>query len=267
MTTAPGRASRWGDEQREREHELLAELASLSPDGPRRAAVRDQLVTMHLPLVQHLARRYRERGEPLEDLVQVGTIGLIKAVDRFDPSRGTELSTFATPTILGEIKRHFRDRAWAMKVPRRLQELSTQIVGCTDDLARTLQRAPTVREVAECLGITQEDVLEALEIRHAYSTSSIDAERDTESPGSSTIGDTMGLDDPAFEALEYRETLRPLLESLPDRERQVIVLRFFKNQSQTQIADELGISQMHVSRLLARTLTVLRDQLSDPSSD
>ena len=262
MTPAPGRTSRWGAEQREHEHELLEEFARLTGEDPRHPVIRDELVTMHLPLVHHLARRYRDRGESLEDLVQVGTIGLIKAVDRFDPARGTELSTFATPTILGEIKRHFRDRAWAMKVPRRLQELTQQVSTCTEDLARTLQRSPTVREVAESLGVSQEEVLDAIEIRHAYAATSLDAERDDGSSHSSTISDSLGMDDPAFEALEDREAIRPLIEALPDRERQIIILRFFRNQSQSQIAEELGISQMHVSRLLSRTLAGLRDGLA-----
>ncbi len=262
MTPAPGRASRWGDEQRDREHQLLEEFSGLAVDDPRHAIVRDELVTMHLPLVHHLARRFRDRGESTEDLVQVGTIGLIKSVDSFDITRGTELSTFATPTILGEIKRHFRDRAWALKVPRRLQELSAQVAGCTDDLGRVLQRSPTVREVAEALGVSEQEVIDAIETRHAYTTSSLDADRDDDPDRAVTIADSLGMDDPAFEALEDREAIRPLLEALPERERRIIMLRFFRNKSQSQIAEELGISQMHVSRLLARTLAQLRDALS-----
>ncbi len=261
MTQAPGRTTRWGVEQREAEHRLLAELSELAADDPRRSVVRDELVTMHLPLVRHLARRYRESGESMEDLTQVGTIGLIKAVDRFEIGRGTEFSTFATPTILGEIKRHFRDRTWALRVPRRLQELSARVATCTDDLIKTLQRSPTVREVAEALDVTDEDVLAAIEIRHAYNTSSIDAERDDDRAAS--IAESLGTDDPAFEALEDSESLRPLLAALPDRERQIVMLRFFGSMSQTQIAAEMGMSQMHVSRLLSRALLALRAGLTE----
>jgi RNA polymerase sigma-B factor len=217
--------------------------------------VRDELVTMHLPLVQHLARRYRDRGESLDDLVLVGTVGLIKAVDGFDVSRGVEFSTYATPTILGEIKRHFRDRAWAVRVPRRLQELQSRVTRSTEELTRTLHRAPTVRELAAALDVTEDDVLDAIEARHAYATDSID---DGGDDGASPMATRMGFDDPAFEAIEDRESLRPLLEQLTERERQIILLRFFHSMSQTQIAEELGISQMHVSRLLARSLAQLR---------
>ena len=263
MSPAPAQASRWGAGQRRREHELLGELAGLADGDPHRAAVRDELVVMHLPLVHHVARRYRDRGESMEDLVQVGTIGLIKAVDRFDLGRGTELSTFATPTILGEIKRHFRDRSWAMKVPRRLQERSAQVSACTDDLTRTLQRSPTVREVAAELGVSQEEVLDAIEVRHAYSATSLDADRGDGSERPAAIGDSLGIEDAALEAVEYREAIRPLLDALPDRERRIIMLRFFGNLTQSQIAEEMGMSQMHVSRLLARSLTQLRKGLAE----
>ena len=150
------------------------ELADLEPGDPRRATVRDELVTMHLPLVQHLARRYRDRGESVDDLVQVGTVGLIKAVDRFDLSRDVEFSTYATPTILGEIKRHFRDRTWAVRVPRRMQELQAQVTARSDELTRTLDRSPTVRELAASLDVSEDDVLDAIEARHAYATGTID---------------------------------------------------------------------------------------------
>jgi RNA polymerase sigma-B factor len=259
------RAGQWGAEQRRRERELLGQLAALPGADPRRAAVRDELVTMHLPLVQHLARRYRDRGESLEDLVQVGTVGLIKAVDRFDISKGTEFSTFATPTILGEIKRHFRDRTWAMHVPRRLQELQAQVTERSDVLARELGRSPTVRELAESLGCGEDEILDALEARHAYATASLDAGGDEDGDRPSPLAERLGSEDPAFEAIEDRETLRPLLEALPERERRIVMLRFFRNLSQTQIAEEMGISQMHVSRLLARSLAQLRSGLAEPA--
>jgi RNA polymerase sigma-B factor len=265
VTTAPAerRASRWGDKQRARERVLLGELDAIDVGDPRRAAIRGELVTMHLPLVEHLARRYRDRGEQLDDLVQVGTVWLIKAVDRFDLSRGLEFSTYATPTILGEIKRHFRDRTWALKVPRRLQELQSSIMVATDELTRTLGRSPTVREIAESVGVEQDDVLDAIEIRHAHSTTSLDAERNDGSEHLGTLADSLGADDPALEAVVDREVLRPLIAALPERERRIIMLRFFRSRSQTQIAEELGISQMHVSRLLARTLAELRAAMAE----
>ena len=255
----PGRSTR-AEEQRRREHALFDERSALAPEDPRRDAIRDELITMHLPLVRHLAWRYRDRGELHDDLVQVGTVGLIKAVDRFDPGKGVEFSTFATPTILGEIKRHFRDRAWAVRVPRRLQELQSQVASRTDDLTRALQRSPTVAELALALDVSEEDVLDALEARHAYATDSLDAAGDGDESGA--LGRRIGMDEPGFEEIEDREALRPLLEQLPDRERRIIGLRFFRNMSQSQIAEELGISQMHVSRLLARSLGTLRAGLA-----
>lgn len=248
-----------GAERRRRERELLAELADLVPGDPRRAVVRDELVTMHLPLVQHLARRYRDRGESVDDLVQVGTVGLIHAVDRFDVSRDVEFSTYATPTILGEIKRHFRDRTWAVRVPRRMQELQARVTARSDELTRTLERSPTVRELAVSLGVSEDDILDAIEARHAYATDTID-EGDDEV--GSAVTARLGFDDPAFEAIDDRETLRPLLEQLPERERRIILLRFFHHMSQSQIAEELGMSQMHVSRLLARSLAQLRSGMA-----
>jgi RNA polymerase sigma-B factor len=188
-----------GAERLRRERELLTELAGLEAGDPRHAAVRDELVTMHLPLVQHLARRYRDRGESVDDLVQVGTVGLIKAVDRFDVSRDVEFSTYATPTILGEIKRHFRDRAWTIKVPRRLQELQAQVTARSDELTRTLHRAPTVRELAASLGVSEDDVLDAIEARHAYATGTIE---DGDDDGTAAVTSRLGVDDPAFEAID-----------------------------------------------------------------
>lgn len=263
LDTAP-RTTRWGATHRDRERRLLAELAALDPQDPRRTGVRDELVTLHLPLVHHLARRYRDRGESLEDLVQIGTVGLIKSVDRFDPDKGVEFSTYASPTIIGEIKRHFRDHTWAVRVPRRLQELTAAVTATTDALTRQLGRSPTVREIAESLGVSTDDVLEALEARQAYSATSLDAGRSGDPDQPSTLADTLGMDDVALDAVEDREALRPLLAALPERERAIIVKRFVQNKSQTQIAQEMGISQMHVSRLLAKTLGELRRGLSGP---
>ena len=240
---------------RARARALFAELAA-----SRDAGVRDELVRMHIPLVEYLARRFRNRGEPLEDLVQVATIGLIKSVDRFDLERGVEFSTYATPTIVGEIKRHFRDKGWAIRVPRRLQELKLTLTKATSDLSQQLGRSPTVAELARHLDLQEEEILEGLESANAYSAISLDA-GDSGDDDSPAVADTLGMVDDALEGVEYRESLKPLLEALPAREKRILVLRFFGNMTQSQIAAELGISQMHVSRLLARTLAQLREGL------
>jgi RNA polymerase sigma-B factor len=247
-----------------RARELFVRLAELPDGDAERAGVRDELVRMHLPLVEYLARRFRNRGEPLDDLVQVATIGLIKSVDRFDPERGVEFSTYATPTIVGEIKRHFRDKGWAIRVPRRLQELKLSLTKATSELSQQLGRSPTVSEMATHLQMSEEDVLEGLESANAYSAVSLDApdSGDDESPA---VADTLGVQDESLEGVEYRESLKPLLEKLPPREKRILLLRFFGNMTQSQIAAELGISQMHVSRLLARTLAQLRRGLLDDS--
>ena len=253
----PPRTSRWDAAAREREKELLAVLAGTDEGDPRHAAARDELVTLHLPLVQFLARRFRDRGEPYEDLVQVGTIGLIKAVDRFDPERGVEFSTYATPTIVGEIKRHFRDKGWAIRVPRRLQELRISIAQATAELSQKTGHSPTIAELAAHLEISEDEVIEGLEGAQAYSTSSLDAPLgdDDEAP---MLADRLGDEDPGIESIEYRESLKPLLAALPSRERRILALRFFHGMTQSQIAEEVGISQMHVSRLLAKSLATLR---------
>ncbi|WP_246494962.1 RNA polymerase sigma factor SigF [Streptomyces zagrosensis] len=238
---------------------MFIELRQLPDGSMERAELRNHLVRMHLPLVEHLARRFRNRGEPLDDLTQVATIGLIKSVDRFDPDRGVEFSTYATPTVVGEIKRHFRDKGWAVRVPRRLQELRLALTTATAELSQRHGRAPTVHELAEHLGISEEEVLEGLESANAYSTLSLDVpDTDDESPA---VADTLGAEDEALEGVEYRESLKPLLEDLPPREKKILLLRFFGNMTQSQIAQEVGISQMHVSRLLARTLAQLRERL------
>ncbi|WP_078891306.1 RNA polymerase sigma factor SigF [Streptomyces sp. NRRL S-350] len=250
---------RTGAPDREAARALFVRLSALPEGSPERVELRNQLVRMHIPLVEHLARRFRNRGEPLDDLTQVATIGLIKSVDRFDHERGVEFSTYATPTIVGEIKRHFRDKGWAVRVPRRLQELRLSLTTATSELSQRHGRSPTVHELAEHLGISEEDVLEGLESANAYSTLSLDVpDSDDESPA---VADTLGATDEALEGVEYRESLKPLLAQLPPREQKILVLRFFRNMTQSQIAAEVGISQMHVSRLLARTLAQLREKL------
>ncbi|GAA2559852.1 MULTISPECIES: RNA polymerase sigma factor SigF [Streptomyces] len=261
--SAPGTQSAHGAQHdvqdRSGARALFLQLRSLQNGSPEYAELRNQLVRMHLPLVEHLARRFRNRGEPLDDLTQVATIGLIKSVDRFDPDRGVEFSTYATPTVVGEIKRHFRDKGWAVRVPRRLQELRLALTTATAELSQLHGRSPTVHELAERLAISEEEVLEGLESANAYSTLSLDVpDTDDESPA---VADTLGAEDEALEGVEYRESLKPLLEDLPPREKRILLLRFFGNMTQSQIAQEVGISQMHVSRLLARTLAQLREKL------
>ncbi|MDA0634927.1 RNA polymerase sigma factor SigF [Nonomuraea sp. CA-218870] len=240
---------------------LFAELSELGPDEPRRQRIRDELVELHLPLVEYLARRFRNRGEWLDDLTQVATIGLIKSIDRFDLNRGVEFSTYATPTIVGEIKRHFRDKGWAVRVPRRLQELKLSLTKAISELSQREGRAPTVAELAAYLKMTEEEVLEGLESANAYSTVSLDAP-DSGDDDAPAVSDSLGIVDESLEGVEYRESLKPLLERLPPREKRILLLRFFGNMTQSQIATELGISQMHVSRLLARTLAQLREGLT-----
>ncbi len=247
-------------ELRARSQSDFALLRSLHPDDARWTQVRSDLVALHLPLVEHLARRFGNRGEAVEDLAQVGTIGLIKAVDRFDPERGVEFSTYATPTIVGEIKRWFRDKGWSIRVPRRLQDLRLALTGATDELTQALGRSPTVAEIAERLEVSEDEVLEALESANAYSTLSLDAP-DLALVDGSSVGETLGDVDDALETVELRESLRPLLGRLPPRERTIVCLRFFRQLTQSQIAAEVGMSQMHVSRLLSRSLAVLRAEL------
>lgn len=225
--------------------------------------LRERLVEQHIGLVEFLARRFRNRGEPLEDLVQVGTIGLLKAIERFDLEREVEFSTYATPTIVGELKRHFRDKGWAVRVPRRLQELHLELTKVVGQLGQDLGRSPTVAEIAEATNATEETVLEGLEIAQAYNFTSLDAPIDTDDGGSTSFADQLGEDDEHLENLEYRASLAPEMAKLPERERRILYLRFFKGLTQSEIADKLEISQMHVSRLLNRTLTNLRQALEE----
>jgi RNA polymerase sigma-B factor len=238
---------------------MFEQLAALEAGTTEHESLRAALIERHLPLVTFMARKFADRGEPLDDLIQVGTIGLIKAIDRFEISKGFEFSTFATPTIVGEIKRHFRDKTWAIRVPRRLQELGAAITKANNELTQKLDRSPTPKEIAKHLGVTVDEVAEALESNAAYSTVSLDSGSD-ESP---TIGDSVGSLDEALEGVEYRESLKPLLAALDDREKRILQMRFFDNLSQSQIATELGISQMHVSRILTKVLSQLRTGLVD----
>ncbi|MFB7472872.1 RNA polymerase sigma factor SigF [Kitasatospora sp. NPDC056184] len=240
---------------------LFGRLAALDPGSAEHTYVRDTLIELNLPLVRYASARFRSRNEPMEDIVQVGTIGLIKAIDRFDPERGVEFPTFAMPTVVGEIKRFFRDTSWSVRVPRRLQELRLALTKAGDELSQRLDRSPTVAELAVCLGVSEEDVVEGLAVGNAYTASSLDSSP-SEEDGEGPLAERLGYEDLALEGVEYRESLKPLLAKLPPRERRIIMLRFFGNLTQSQIGEEIGISQMHVSRLLTRTLTQLREGLT-----
>jgi RNA polymerase sigma-B factor len=244
----------------ERVHARTAELFERLHDAGTRRDARDQLVHLHLPLVEHCARRFRHRGEPHEDLVQVGTIGLLKAIDRFETDRGVEFSTYATPTVVGEIKRHFRDKGWAIRVPRRLQELRMQVIAATEELSHALGRSPTVDELAGAIGCTAEEVHQARVSSNAYATLSLDGGDDPEDGPPSLLA-SLGREEPALAEVELRESLKPLIEALGERERRILLLRFFRGLTQSQIAEDVGVSQMHVSRLLTRTLQQLRTGL------
>jgi RNA polymerase sigma-B factor len=244
------------DQERDELRRLFVDYART-----RDQRVRDRLVASHLPLAEYLARRFSNRGEPLDDLIQVASLALLKAVERFDPDRGLEFSTFATPTIVGELKRHFRDKGWAVRVPRRVQELHLQLSSVVASLAQELGRSPTIPEIAREAGASEEEVLEAMEAGRAYRLSSIDAPRpgDAEEDGTGLAG-RLGEDDLGIRHVELRLELSPLLSSLPERERTILHLRFFEGLTQSEIAAQLGISQVHVSRLLSRSLQQLREQ-------
>ncbi len=222
---------------------------------------RDELITMYLNLVKYLASRFRNRGEPVDDLVQVGTIGLIKAIDRFDIDRQVEFTTYATPTIVGELKRYFRDKGWAIKVPRRLQELSFKVNQAVDALTARNQRSPSIQEIAEYLEVTPEEVLEAMETSEAYNFVSLETDRGGDGSDSFSILEYIGKDDALMDVVEDRATLSSALKELSPQEQRVLYLRFFQGLTQTEIARQLDISQMQVSRLLRRTLRVLRDNI------
>jgi len=228
----------------------------------RDPGLRDQLVAAHLSLAEYLARRFANRGEPLDDLVQVASVGLIKAVDRFDPERGVEFSTYATHTIVGELKRHFRDKGWAVRAPRRMQELYLRLGDVVSRLSQELGRSPTIAELAAEVQVSEEEVLEALEAGQAYRSTSLDAPSGEEGE---TLAARLGGEDPSFEDAVSRATLSPLLAQLAPRERLILHMRFFEGLTQSEIATQLGISQMHVSRLLARSVAQLRSAADSPA--
>jgi RNA polymerase sigma-70 factor (sigma-B/F/G subfamily) len=240
---------------------FMREMAALPADHPDRPVLRRQIVEQCLPYAERLARRFNGLGEPLEDLVQVAALGLIKAVDGYDPTLGTEFGAYATPTVLGELKRHFRDKGWGVHVPRWLQELRMDVSRARESLVQQLGRSPTVADLAEHLGVEQDRVLEALVASARYRPASLYApvgQDDERSPI-----DYLGEEDASLDAVDFRESLRPLLNRLPRREMKIVAMRFYGNMTQAKIAAELGISQMHVSRLLTRTLGRLRDGLRE----
>ncbi|GAA4435475.1 SigB/SigF/SigG family RNA polymerase sigma factor [Actinokineospora soli] len=241
---------------------LFDKLAGYPKDDPRAAALRDELVTGHLPVAQHIAQRFANRGEPQDDLLQVATVGLINAVDRFDPARGTDFLSFAIPTIMGEVRRHFRDTCWSLRVPRRLKELHLAVSTASAELSQTLGRAPTPSEIAAHLGESIEDVYQGLEAAGGYRSRSLDEVLGPDED-SASVSDRIGFEDQALAEIDQQETLQPLLAELPERERRILVLRFYGNMTQTQIAEKVGLSQMHVSRLLSRTLSRLRERLAE----
>ncbi|AGL20862.1 RNA polymerase sigma factor SigF [Actinoplanes sp. N902-109] len=247
-------------EQDARATELMDRFCRL-PDGhPRRAAARERAIEAWLPMARHLARRYAGRGEPMDDLVQVAVVGLIKAVDRYEPGRGTDFAAFAIPTVVGEIKRHFRDRTWSVRVPRRLQELRQAISAAASTLTHDLGRSPTVADVAAHLGVTEEEVIEGLEGARAYRATSLSTP--VGAGETAELGDLLGGADEGYALIEARVALKPALATLSERERTILTLRFFGNLTQSQIAQEVGISQMHVSRLITKSLETLREHLS-----
>ncbi|WP_020500262.1 SigB/SigF/SigG family RNA polymerase sigma factor [Sciscionella marina] len=238
------------------------EFAALSPENPRYERLREKLVREHMPLAEHIAMRFRHRGVQLEDLRQVAMLGLINAVDRFEPDRGNDFLAFAVPTIMGEVRRYFRDAGWAMRVPRRLQELHLNLGKAIDELSQRTGRAPRADELAEYLGIELGEVRRGLEAGSAYRADSLNSPvGGTTESDSQAVSDTIGEQDTNIEDVELRETLQPLLADLPERERRILTLRFFGNLTQSEIARKIGLSQMHVSRLLAQSLKQLRERI------
>ncbi|WP_431971655.1 RNA polymerase sigma factor SigF [Nocardia sp. bgisy134] len=237
---------------------LFERLSSAEQGTAEHAAVRAELIGRCIPLADHIARKFSGRGEPFDDLTQVARVGLVHAVDRFDISRGSNFLSFAVPTIMGEVRRYFRDNTWAMRVPRRVKETHLRIGSAIDTLSQTLGRSPTAKEIAAELDVDPDEVTQAVIAGNAYQPSSIDAAalgRDTEA----SLLDTLGEEESQFDRVEEYVAIRPLLAGLPERERRILTMRFFESMTQTQIAKQMGISQMHVSRILAKTLARLRE--------
>jgi RNA polymerase sigma-B factor len=261
---SPARAEASSPEREElrRLHRLYRDTT----DPQARDRIREQLVRGYESLVHFLARRFQSRSEPLEDIVQVGYLGLIKAIERFEPDLGNEFTTFATPTILGEIRRYFRDKGWAIRFPRRLQELYQQVVRTNEQMKNELNRQPTVAEVAERLGVQPDDVLEAMEMSSALTPVSIDAVVGQGDGDGRTLSEAVGEDDPNLDLVEMRDVLQRAMQHLNERERRIMMMRFFDEMSQSEVAKRLGISQMHVSRLQRAALEQLREYVPQESA-
>ncbi|MFI1456564.1 RNA polymerase sigma factor SigF [Streptomyces roseus] len=253
---APPRPQSRGADTRALTQVLFGQLKGLQPGTSEHHRVRGALIEANLPLVRYAAARFRSRNEPMEDVVQVGTIGLINAIDRFDPDRGVQFPTFAMPTVVGEIKRYFRDNVRTVHVPRRLHELWVQVNAATEDLTTLHGRTPTTPEIAERLRITEDEVLSCIEAGRSYHATSLEAAQ--EGDGLPGLLDRLGYEDPELAGVEHRDLVRHLLVQLPEREQRILLLRYYNNLTQSQISAELGVSQMHVSRLLARSFARLR---------
>jgi RNA polymerase sigma-B factor len=240
--------------------DMFRRLSSLDEGSVAFRRQREAIVERSLPIADHIARRFSNRGEPLDDLVQAARVGLVNAINRFDVETGSEFLAFAVPTMMGEVRRHFRDYGWAVRVPRRLKDIQRQLVQARGELSQRLGRAPTASEIADHLGVDREPVVEAVIAGSSYSTRSTDVQTGPDDEYH-PLGETLGDVDPNLDAVIDVETVRPLIAALPDRQRTVLVLRFFENLTQTQIAERVGCSQMHVSRLLAQALRTLRSQV------
>jgi RNA polymerase sigma-B factor len=251
--------ARWPGSRDITVHGLLSAAAALPDHSPVRSDLRRQAIEDNIPFATRLARRFRDRGEPVDDLTQVAMVGLVNAVDGYDPGRGCEFAGYATPTIVGEIRRYFRDKGWRIKVPRRLQELRLQVNRAKVELSQTMGASPAISDIARHLDVSEEDVAEAIEVAQLYHPVSLSAPAGPDTD--LDVADPLGDLDPGMEAVDNRESVKPLLASLPERERRILTMRFFGEMTQSQIAAELGISQMHVSRLLAQTLQRLRTAL------
>ncbi|MEU2585585.1 RNA polymerase sigma factor SigF [Streptomyces avermitilis] len=240
--------------------EAFRKLATLPP-GRQRDALREEIVEAWLPMAERLAGRFRNRGESYEDLCQVASLGLVKAVDRYDPELGNAFESYAVPTITGEIKRHFRDHMWTLHVPRRVQDLRNRVRFASQDLSQTISgRRPTVAEIAEHANMSEEDVRAGLEALESFTALSLDAELPGSEDGYS-LSDALGSADPALDIVVDREAVKPRLQALPERERDILYMRFFGDMTQSRIAEQLGISQMHVSRIISRCCDRLREQV------
>jgi RNA polymerase sigma-B factor len=237
-------------------------LATLDPETAAFQRQRDVIIARCLPLADHIARRFANRGEPLEDLVQVARVGLVQAVKRFDVENGSDFLSFAVPTMMGEVRRYFRDHSWSLKVPRRLKDLTVQLNRGRSELSQTLGRAPTATELAEHLGMDRQEIVDGLVAASAYGTQSTDVPVRADD-GQRPLAERLGSLDVNIDRVLDVETVRPLLEALPERDRTVLVLRFFENMTQSQIAEQIGVSQMHVSRILTRAIAGIRQRMED----